>query len=125
MPTRAAKFIGRSGDAALKRHGCIVPVAAVSGSKTAVVEPDLVAVPCGTRRILHLRDGQIAALFLILYGMFRFVVEFSREPDPQLGFIAFGWLTMGQLLSIVISAAGLVHFAVRAPQHAEERAAKS
>ncbi|AYQ56651.1 Prolipoprotein diacylglyceryl transferase [Bathymodiolus thermophilus thioautotrophic gill symbiont] len=42
----------------------------------------------------------ISALFLILYGMFRFIVEFVRMPDVQLGYLAFGWLTMGQLLSL-------------------------
>jgi phosphatidylglycerol:prolipoprotein diacylglycerol transferase len=78
----------------------------------AVLEgPTLLLCLWGVRRILHLRDGQTAALFLILYGMFRFAVEFTREPDSQLGFIAFGWLTMGQLLSIVISLVGLVLWA--------------
>lgn len=52
------------------------------------------------------REGRTAALFLILYGVFRFVVEFTREPDPQLGFIALGWLTMGQLLSAALVFAG-------------------
>jgi phosphatidylglycerol:prolipoprotein diacylglycerol transferase len=52
------------------------------------------------------RDGRIAALFLIFYGIFRFAIEFTREPDVQLGFIAFGWLTMGQLLSLVLLPAG-------------------
>jgi phosphatidylglycerol:prolipoprotein diacylglycerol transferase len=42
----------------------------------------------------------ISALFLILYGSFRFIVEFVRVPDVQLGYLAFGWLTMGQLLSL-------------------------
>ncbi len=42
----------------------------------------------------------VTALFLLCYGILRFFVEFFRQPDPQLGFIAFGWLTMGQLLSI-------------------------
>ncbi|HEX2973207.1 MAG TPA: prolipoprotein diacylglyceryl transferase [Tepidisphaeraceae bacterium] len=51
-------------------------------------------------------DGRIAALFLIFYGVFRFGIEFTREPDVQLGFIAFGWLTMGQLLSLVLLPAG-------------------
>ncbi len=41
----------------------------------------------------------VSALFLIFYGLFRLVVEFVRVPDPQLGYLAFGWLTMGQLLS--------------------------
>lgn len=44
------------------------------------------------------RTGKLTALFVILYGVFRFVAEFFREPDPQLGFIA-GPFTMGQLLS--------------------------
>ncbi len=60
------------------------------------------------RRYLRLRDGQIAALFLVFYGIFRFVVEFTRQPDAQLGFIAFGWLSMGQLLSLIFAAAGIV-----------------
>lgn len=42
----------------------------------------------------------VSAMFLICYGCFRFFLEFFRQPDPQLGFIAFGWLTMGQILSI-------------------------
>jgi phosphatidylglycerol:prolipoprotein diacylglycerol transferase len=53
-------------------------------------------------------DGQIAAAFIIFYAIFRFLVEFTREPDSQLGFIAFGWLTMGQLLSFAILVAGVV-----------------
>jgi len=44
--------------------------------------------------------GRISGLFLLLYGIFRFLVEFVREPDPQLGFLAFGWVTMGQVLSL-------------------------
>ena len=42
----------------------------------------------------------VSGMFLMLYGIFRFLVEFVRLPDPQLGYLAFGWLTMGQLLSI-------------------------
>jgi phosphatidylglycerol---prolipoprotein diacylglyceryl transferase len=41
-----------------------------------------------------------AGLFLVLYGMVRFLVEFVRVPDPQVGYLAWGWLTMGQLLSL-------------------------
>jgi len=44
--------------------------------------------------------GMISGLFLILYACFRFFVEFYREPDPQLGYLAFGWLTMGQVLCV-------------------------
>jgi phosphatidylglycerol:prolipoprotein diacylglycerol transferase len=50
----------------------------------------------------------ISGLFLICYGVFRISLEFFRQPDPQLGFIAFGWLTMGQLLSIPMIIAGIV-----------------
>lgn len=42
----------------------------------------------------------VSGLFLIGYGVFRFSVEFVRLPDVQLGYLAFGWLTMGQLLTI-------------------------
>ncbi|MGQ7245624.1 prolipoprotein diacylglyceryl transferase [Salinicola sp. V024] len=51
--------------------------------------------------------GMTSGLFLLLYGVFRFAVEFVRRPDPQLGFIAFDWLTMGQLLSLPMIFAGL------------------
>lgn len=44
--------------------------------------------------------GATLGLFLALYGLFRFGVEFVRQPDPQLGFVAFGWLTMGQALCL-------------------------
>lgn len=42
----------------------------------------------------------ISALFLIFYGLFRFIIEFVRVPDVQLGYLAFDWLTMGQILSL-------------------------
>jgi len=42
----------------------------------------------------------VTGLFLIGYGTFRFLVEFVREPDNHLGFIAFDWMTMGQLLTL-------------------------
>ena len=47
------------------------------------------------------------ALFALGYGLFRFAVEFVREPDAHLGYLAFGWLTMGQLLSLPLVALGL------------------
>jgi phosphatidylglycerol:prolipoprotein diacylglycerol transferase len=52
-------------------------------------------------------DGMIAATFLLLYGGFRFAMEFTREPDGQLGFVALGWVTMGQVLSLVTGVAGV------------------
>ena len=44
--------------------------------------------------------GRVSGLFLLGYALSRFIVEFFREPDAHLGYLAFGWLTMGQLLSI-------------------------
>ncbi|MGM9453058.1 prolipoprotein diacylglyceryl transferase [Legionella bozemanae] len=44
--------------------------------------------------------GRISAVFLMGYAVCRIIAEFFRQPDPQLGYIAFGWLTMGQILSI-------------------------
>lgn len=49
----------------------------------------------------------VSGLFLALYGCFRFLVEFVRQPDPQLGYLAFDWLTMGQVLSFPMILAGL------------------
>lgn len=51
--------------------------------------------------------GMISGLFLLLYGVFRFGVEFVRLPDAHIGFIAFGWVTMGMLLTLPMIAAGL------------------
>jgi phosphatidylglycerol:prolipoprotein diacylglycerol transferase len=48
-----------------------------------------------------------AGLFLTLYAIFRFAVEFVRVPDEHIGYLAFGWLTMGQLLSLPVLAAGI------------------
>jgi phosphatidylglycerol:prolipoprotein diacylglycerol transferase len=51
--------------------------------------------------------GSMLALFLILYGFFRFMVEFVREPDPQLGILLAG-MTMGQLLSLTMLISGIL-----------------
>jgi phosphatidylglycerol---prolipoprotein diacylglyceryl transferase len=48
----------------------------------------------------------VSGLFLLLYGVFRFAVEFVREPDAQLGYLAGGWLTMGQVLCVPMVAMG-------------------
>ena len=50
------------------------------------------------RKYLYKSPGIISALFLIFYSIFRFFIEFTREPDIQLGYILFN-LTLGQLLS--------------------------
>lgn len=48
----------------------------------------------------------VSGLFALLYGVFRFLVEFVRIPDSQLGYLAFGWVTMGQILSLPLIAVG-------------------
>ena len=50
----------------------------------------------------------VSGLFLICYGVFRFAVEFVRQPDAQLGYLASDWLTMGQVLSLPMVIAGLI-----------------
>ena len=51
--------------------------------------------------------GLSTAVFLIGYAMIRFSLEFTRQPDPQLGFVV-GALSMGQLLSIIMLGCGVV-----------------
>ena len=62
-------------------------------------------------------SGSMVAIFLILYGIFRIGVEFFREPDAHLGFIALG-MTMGQLLSSLMITAGIVILLMRRKQAA-------
>lgn len=50
----------------------------------------------------------VSGLFLIGYAIFRFSVEFVRTPDRHLGFIAFEWMTMGQVLCIPMFIFGVV-----------------
>ncbi|HWO88169.1 MAG TPA: prolipoprotein diacylglyceryl transferase [Gemmatimonadales bacterium] len=62
------------------------------------------------RRGATLRDGTVAALFLLIYGLARFVVEFTREPDAQLGLVL-GPFSMGQMLSFgVLAGAALIYW---------------
>lgn len=57
-----------------------------------------------------------SGLFLLLYGTFRFLVEFVRMPDQQIGYLAWGWLTMGQVLSLpmILIGAGFLTYAYSA-----------
>jgi phosphatidylglycerol:prolipoprotein diacylglycerol transferase len=50
----------------------------------------------------------VSGMFALLYGVFRIVAEFFRQPDAQYGYLAFGWLTMGMVLSLPLVAIGLV-----------------
>ena len=51
--------------------------------------------------------GNISALFLIFYSIFRFLIEYLREPDYHLGLL-FYYFSMGQLLCIPLFLVGLV-----------------
>lgn len=54
--------------------------------------------------------GTFLGVFLIIYGVCRFLVEFVRQPDAQLGYLWQGWLTMGQVLSVPLILAGICVF---------------
>lgn len=54
----------------------------------------------------------VSGAFLTGYGLFRFAVEFLRVPDAHLGYLAFGWLTMGQVLSSPMILGGLLLLAL-------------
>ena len=56
-----------------------------------------------------LRSGIISSLFLIYYSIFRFFAEFTREPDPQIGYLLLN-LSMGQIISIVFFITGIFLF---------------
>jgi len=61
------------------------------------------------------RPGLVAGIFGIGYGLSRIAVEFVRLPDPQIGYLYGGWLTMGQVLSVpmVLIGLGFVAYALR------------
>jgi phosphatidylglycerol---prolipoprotein diacylglyceryl transferase len=91
--------------------------------------PLLMAIVWGVKRLKNRKDGQIAATFVIGYALIRFGVEFTREPDVQLGYIAWGWLTMGQLLSFAIGVVGVIwliilHFRPPMPPPAQQKGGK-
>jgi phosphatidylglycerol:prolipoprotein diacylglycerol transferase len=62
--------------------------------------------------------GAVGGLFLIGYGAFRFFVEFFRQPDAQLGFVAFDWMSMGQVLCLPMIALGLFLMLHKSPKAA-------
>lgn len=55
----------------------------------------------------------VCALFLVLYGVFRSLIEFVRVPDAHIGYLAGGWLTMGMVLCVpmLLTGAGLLAWA--------------
>lgn len=54
----------------------------------------------------QLKHGLIGGVFVFGYGFFRFIVEYTRQPDPQLGYLA-GGLTMGQILCALMMIASV------------------
>ena len=57
----------------------------------------------------------VSGLFMLCYGMFRFITEFYRTPDDHLGFVMFDWMTKGQQLSVpmILFGAVLIFYAYR------------
>ncbi|MDO4404641.1 MAG: prolipoprotein diacylglyceryl transferase [Atopobiaceae bacterium] len=66
-------------------------------------------------------QGTFVGVFMLLYGCFRFLIEFVRLPDAHMGYLAWGWLTMGQVLSLPLILAGVVMLVIankrKVPQH--------
>ena len=52
------------------------------------------------------KDGYISSLFLIFYSIFRFLIEFTREPDEHIGLLLFN-LSMGQIISVIVLIIGV------------------
>ena len=61
------------------------------------------------KKKLIFNSGLISSLFLILYSVFRFSIEFFREPDIQIGYLFFN-LTMGQILCLIMFSFGVAIF---------------
>ena len=61
-----------------------------------------------SRKVPPRPRGTFIGVFLVLYGVFRCLVEFVRQPDVQIGYLWGDWLTMGQLLSAPLIVAGII-----------------
>lgn len=86
----------------LPRHPSQLYEAFLEGLVLFIVLAVLARIPA-----LRKKEGFLSGIFLILYAIFRFGVEFFREPDEQLGFL-FGGATMGQLLSLPVFIFGII-----------------
>ena len=58
---------------------------------------------------IETKDGLISSLFVIFYSIFRFFIEFTREPDSHIGLIIFN-MSLGQIISILFFIAGTILF---------------
>ena len=65
----------------------------------------------------------VSGLFLTCYGMFRFLIEFVRVPDANLGYLALDWVTMGQVLSAPMIIAGVTMLILAYRSHGGEATA--
>jgi phosphatidylglycerol:prolipoprotein diacylglycerol transferase len=72
----------------------------------------------GIDRIAHRQgwywNGLLTGAFLVGYALLRILLEFTRQPDAQLGFILLGRFSMGQLLSTLMLVAGMILLAASA-----------
>ena len=59
------------------------------------------------KKYINYKPGVLSALFLIFYSVFRFIIEFTREPDAHLGLV-FMELSQGQVMSILFFVVGLI-----------------
>lgn len=66
----------------------------------------------------------VSGLFLVCYGAFRFFIEFYRLPDEHLGYLAFGWVTMGQILSAPMILLGALLLALAYRRESRQAAAQ-
>ncbi len=58
------------------------------------------------------KNGLISSLFVIFYSIFRFFIEFTREPDSHIGLILFN-MSLGQIISIIFFIAGIMLFQIK------------
>ena len=61
------------------------------------------------KKFLYKTPGLISAIFLIFYSTFRFFIEYTREPDIQIGYILYN-LSLGQMLSLLFLVFGIFLF---------------
>ena len=64
------------------------------------------------KRSKNLNPGYISGIFLIFYSIFRFICEFFRVPDEQIGYLLLN-LTLGQIISIIFLAIGITIFSLK------------
>lgn len=66
------------------------------------------------------KPGAVSGFFAIGYALCRIIIEFVRMPDAHIGYLAFGWLTMGQVLCLPVLALGIWLMLRPAPSTSKE-----